>query len=95
MEFDSEQLIETLDSVARVQAARAELARAQGALDANLYGMWRAIKDPKKVAAHLPPAITSRTVRGAVLRLAPREDFVQPSLFDGTVPQSPKVELAA
>ncbi|MCC9309879.1 hypothetical protein LN042_22875 [Kitasatospora sp. RB6PN24] len=94
MEFDSEQLIETLDSVARVQAARAELARALSALDVNLYGMWRTVKDPQTVAAHLPRSITSRTLRGAVLRLAPREDFVQPSLFE-TAPQAPGVELAA
>ncbi len=94
MLFDSELLTKAMDSEARMLAARGELTRARNERDADLYGLWRAIKDPKAVAAHMPPSVTSRTMRSAVLKLAPREDFVQPSLFEA-VAQSPTVELAA
>ncbi|MER5642833.1 hypothetical protein ABT095_38595 [Kitasatospora sp. NPDC002227] len=94
MEFEPELLIEALESDAHVQSLKAELARALSLRDAKLYGLWRAAKDPAIVAAHMGRSVTSRTVRSAVLKLAPREDFVQPQLFE-TVSQSPKVELAA
>ncbi len=96
MENSSHLLIDASIAEADLQAARLTVAAALGKRDAVLYAMWRETKDPRQVASQLPRSVTVSTVRRAVLKLAPPQDFTQLELFGSPANDRPAaVELAA
>ncbi|WP_030277932.1 hypothetical protein [Streptomyces sp. NRRL B-24484] len=79
----SELLIETCNAEAEYQAALKAAQAAKTKRDQNLYEMWRAAGgDARAVAATLPTTVKTRTVKAAVVKLAPPQDFTQLSLLD-------------
>ncbi|MFE6253584.1 hypothetical protein [Streptomyces niveus] len=73
--LDTPLLVEGLEVEAAYQAAREALTHARAERMRVLYAMWRANKDPRAVAALMPATVRAGTVRAAVVRLAPSQDF--------------------
>ncbi|MFE9406914.1 hypothetical protein ACFYNY_34965 [Streptomyces sp. NPDC006530] len=73
--IDAPLLMEGLEAEAAYQAARQALTKARAERQRVLYAMWRANKDPRAVAAMLPATVKAVTVRAAVIKLAPSQDF--------------------
>ncbi|GHH58216.1 hypothetical protein [Streptomyces candidus] len=73
--IDTPLLMEGLEAEATYQAAREALTKARAERQNVHYAMWRANKDPRAVAALLPATVKAATVRAAVIKLAPRQDF--------------------
>ncbi|MFJ5646395.1 hypothetical protein [Streptomyces sp. NPDC093223] len=72
---DTPLLVEGLEAEATYQAAREALAKSRAERQRVLYAMWRAHRDPRAVAALMPATVTAATVRAAVVKLAPSQDF--------------------
>lgn len=78
-----ELLIDASHAEAEYQAALKAQQNAKTKRDQALYEMWRSAKgDSRAVAAMLPNTVKSRTVKAAVVKLAPPEDFTQLSFLD-------------
>ncbi|MFJ5928007.1 hypothetical protein ACIQF6_35970 [Kitasatospora sp. NPDC092948] len=76
-------LIDALNAESEFQTARGQAQQARNRRDQVLYEMWRAAGgDSRAVAAMMPATVTTRTVKAAVLKLAPPQDFTQLSLLD-------------
>ncbi|MER6257971.1 hypothetical protein ABT224_42330 [Streptomyces sp. NPDC001584] len=73
--IDTPLLMEGLEVEATYQAAREALTKARAKRENVLYAMWSANKDTRAVAALLPATVKAVTVRAAVLKLAPSQDF--------------------
>ncbi|MEW2615931.1 hypothetical protein AB0937_38400 [Streptomyces sp. NPDC047880] len=73
--IDTPLLMEGLEAEAAYQAAREALTNARAERQRVLYAMWRANKDPRAVAALMPATVKAATVRAAVVKLAPSQDF--------------------
>ncbi|MFF1737867.1 hypothetical protein [Streptomyces sp. NPDC058247] len=73
--IDTPLLMEGLEAEATYQAAREALTKARAERQRVLYAMWRANKDPRAVAALMPATVKAVTVRAAVVKLAPSQDF--------------------
>lgn len=73
--IDTPLLMEGLEAEAAYQAAREALTKARAERQRVLYAMWRANKDPRAVAALMPATVKAPTVRAAVVKLAPNQDF--------------------
>ncbi|MGW1819905.1 hypothetical protein ACWCQM_40910 [Streptomyces sp. NPDC002125] len=72
---DAPLLMAGLEIEATYQAARQALTKARAERQNVLYAMWRANRDPRAVAALLPATVKAATVRTAVVKLAPSQDF--------------------
>ncbi|MFF2926705.1 hypothetical protein ACFVTP_30560 [Streptomyces celluloflavus] len=73
--IDAPLLMAGLEAEATYQAAREALTKARAERQNVHYAMWRANKDPRAVAALLPATVKAATVRAAVVKLAPSQDF--------------------
>ncbi|RPK32498.1 hypothetical protein EES39_38435 [Streptomyces sp. ADI92-24] len=73
--IDTPLLMAGLETEATYQAAREALTKARAERRSVHYAMWRANKDPRAVAALLPATVKAATVRAAVIKLAPSQDF--------------------
>ncbi|MEU3220923.1 hypothetical protein OHA38_43610 (plasmid) [Streptomyces sp. NBC_01732] len=73
--IDTPLLMAGLEAEATYQAAREALTKARAERQNVHYAMWRANKDPRAVAALLPATVKAATVRAAVVKLAPSQDF--------------------
>lgn len=73
--IDTPLLMAGLEAEATYQAAREALTKARAERQNVHYAMWRANKDPRAVAALLPATVKAATVRAAVIKLAPNQDF--------------------
>ncbi|MFD4320557.1 hypothetical protein [Streptomyces sp. NPDC058548] len=73
--IDTPLLMAGLEAEATYQAAREALTKARAERRNVHYAMWRANKDPRAVAALLPATVNAATVRAAVVKLAPSQDF--------------------
>ncbi|MET8824143.1 hypothetical protein [Streptomyces rochei] len=73
--IDAPLLMEGLEAEATYQAAREALTKARAERQRVFYAMWRANKDPRAVAALMPATVKAATVRAAVIKLAPSQDF--------------------
>ncbi|MFE2530164.1 hypothetical protein ACFXEL_38750 [Streptomyces sp. NPDC059382] len=73
--IDTALLMEGLEAEAGYQAAREALTKARAQRQSVLYAMWRAHKDTRAVAALMPATVKAVTVRAAVVKLAPSQDF--------------------
>ncbi|MFB7674027.1 hypothetical protein ACFC26_21710 [Kitasatospora purpeofusca] len=90
----AELLIDTSNAEAEYQHALRTSRSARARRDQALYEMWRSARgDSRAVAAMLPKTVTTRTVKAAVVKLAPPQDFTQLSLLDIQEPTAH--ELAA
>ncbi|MFB6670544.1 hypothetical protein [Streptomyces parvus] len=72
---DTSLLMAALEGEATYQAAREALTKSRAERQALLYALWRANKDPRAVAALMPATVKAATVRAAVIKLAPNQDF--------------------
>ncbi|MFE4264556.1 hypothetical protein [Streptomyces sp. NPDC056883] len=73
--IDTPLLMAGLEVEATYQAAREALTKARAERQNVHYAMWRANKNPRAVAALLPATVKAATVRAAVVKLAPSQDF--------------------